>query len=116
MHRSGKITLILTSFFVAALGLASPLSAQPAAPEATPEEATPEEATPEDSDGPSAEDLEKAKEHYAKGKAFFDASEFEKAVDEFKESYKLSKNPVLLYNIAHTHDEIGDAAHGTFLL
>lgn len=49
-----------------------------------------------------------AKDHFGKGKALFEAKEFEAAVAEFKESYKLSKNPVLLYNIAFTHDEIGD--------
>ncbi len=49
-----------------------------------------------------------AKEHFGKGKALFDAKDFEAAVAEFKESYKLSKNAVLLYNIAFTHDEIGD--------
>ncbi len=73
---------------------------------------TPDE-TPAEPTGPSAEDMLKAKEAFMKGKELFDAKDFENAVDQFKESYKLSKNPVLLYNIAFTHDEIGDAQLAT---
>jgi tetratricopeptide (TPR) repeat protein len=58
--------------------------------------------------------MAKAKEHYIAGKTLFDANDFEAAVDKFKESYKLSKNAVLLYNIGFTHDEIGDKQMATF--
>ncbi len=64
--------------------------------------------------GPSEEDMLKAKEHFTKGRELFDAQDFESAVDEFKESYKLSKNAVLLYNIGFTHDEIGDKQMAIF--
>jgi tetratricopeptide (TPR) repeat protein len=85
-----------------------------AAPE-TPADATPApDEAPAPSDGPSAEDMAKAKEQYIAGKALFDAQDYEAAVDKFKESYKLSKNAVLLYNIAFTHDEIGDKQMATF--
>jgi hypothetical protein len=77
-----------------------------AQPEKAPE--TPEAA------GPSAADLEQAKGHFKKGKELFDAKDFENAVKEFKESYRLSKNPVLLYNIAFTLDEIGDKEMALF--
>ena len=73
-----------------------------------------EEEPPAEPTGPSAEDMAKAKEEFIKGKELFDAKDFENAVDQFKESYKLSKNPVLLYNIAFTHDEIGDQQMATF--
>jgi tetratricopeptide (TPR) repeat protein len=85
--------------------------AAPVAPEEAPE-APPEEA-PAEPTGPSPEDMLKAKEAFMKGRELFDAKDFENAVDQFKESYKLSKNPVLLYNIAFTHDEIGDAQLAT---
>ncbi len=84
------------------------------APEAPAPEAPEETPPPAPSEGPSSEDMAKAKEHYIAGKALFDANDFEAAVDKFKESYKLSKNAVLLYNIAFTHDEIGDQQMATF--
>lgn len=89
----------------------------PAAAAATPEApaaaaaAAPTPAVPE---GPTADEMAKAKEHFMKGKELFDTKDFENAVDEFKESFKLSKNPVLLYNIAFTHDEIGDKQMALF--
>ena len=89
---------------------AAPTTAAPA-PEAAPAEA-PEE-TPAEPTGPSPEDMLKAKDAFMKGRELFDAKDYENAVDQFKESYKLSKNPVLLYNIAFTHDEIGDAQLAT---
>jgi tetratricopeptide (TPR) repeat protein len=91
----------------------APEASPEAAPEEVPEEA-PDDAPPAPSEGPSAEDMAKAKEHYIAGKTLFDANDFEAAVDKFKESYKLSKNAVLLYNIAFTHDEIGDKQMATF--
>ncbi|MBL4636787.1 MAG: hypothetical protein JKY56_23250 [Kofleriaceae bacterium] len=100
----------------AAPATATPATATPAT-EATPaaeeeEEEAPE--TPAAPTGPSEEDMVKAKDHFMKGRELFDAKDFESAVDEFKESYKLSKNSVLLYNIAFTHDEIGDKQMATF--
>ncbi|MCP4449656.1 MAG: hypothetical protein GY811_30645 [Myxococcales bacterium] len=94
---------------------AAPAEETPVAEEA-PADETPavEDPAPEESTGPSADDMAKAKEAFFKGRELFDAKDFENAVDQFKESYKLSKNPVLLYNIAFTHDEIGDQQMATF--
>jgi hypothetical protein len=59
---------------------------------------------------PSADELEAAKEAFGKGKALYDKGDKKAAVEEFKQSYRLSKNPVLLYNIGLCYDEIGDKA------
>src|SRR5262245_4934546 len=64
-------------------------------------------AAPRDAHAQTAADLEAAKKAYAKGKAHFEKGEYDKAVEQFKESYRLSKNPVLLYNIALTFEKLG---------
>jgi tetratricopeptide (TPR) repeat protein len=51
--------------------------------------------------------LDAAKQAYADGKALHDKGNFTEAVEKFKESYRLSKNPMLLYNIALTMEEAG---------
>src|SRR5262249_23928921 len=56
---------------------------------------------------PSAADLAAAKKAYAEGKALHDKGSLPEAVEKFKGSYRLSKNPLLLYNIAFTMDEAG---------
>ncbi len=84
------------------------------APEAAPETPAPETPPEAAPTGPSDEDMAKAKEAFVKGNALFEAKDYENAVDQFKESYKLSKNAILLYNIAFTHDEIGDKQMATF--
>jgi len=56
---------------------------------------------------PSAADLAAAKKAYGEGKALHDKGNLADAVEKFKESYRLSKNPLLLYNIAFTMDEAG---------
>lgn len=56
---------------------------------------------------PTQEQLEQAKAAFAAGKAFFDEKKFEEAAEKFKESYRLSRNPVLLYNIGFTFDQLG---------
>tara|TARA_R110002096_G_scaffold299503_6_gene494250 strand:- start:176915 stop:178306 length:1392 start_codon:yes stop_codon:yes gene_type:complete len=91
----------------------APAAAPTAAPTAAPAPEAPPEEAPAEPTGPSPEDMLKAKEAFMKGRELFDAKDYENAVDQFKESYKLSKNPVLLYNIAFTHDEIGDAQLAT---
>ncbi len=61
---------------------------------------------------PTAEQLEQAKKAFADGKSLHDAGKLPEAIEKFKESYRLSKNPLLLYNIGFTLDEAGqkDAA------
>jgi hypothetical protein len=56
---------------------------------------------------PTPEQLEQAKQAFLAGRQLFDDKKFEEAVDKFKESYRLSRNPLLLYNIAFTLDQMG---------
>lgn len=56
-------------------------------------------------DAPTKEQIEAAKKAYNEGKQLHDAGKLGEAVEKFKESYRLSKNAVLLYNIAFTLDE-----------
>jgi hypothetical protein len=56
-------------------------------------------------DAPKKEQLEAAKKAYGEGKQLHDAGKLGEAVEKFKESYRLSKNALLLYNIALTLDE-----------
>ncbi|HVV87522.1 MAG TPA: tetratricopeptide repeat protein, partial [Kofleriaceae bacterium] len=60
------------------------------------------------------EQLEKAKVAYAAGKAAFDAKQMDVAVEKFKESYRLSRNPLLLYNIGFTFDQMGQKDKALF--
>jgi tetratricopeptide (TPR) repeat protein len=59
----------------------------------------------QDSTRPSAADLEAAKAHYQRGAALVEAGDHAAAIDEFKQSYRLSRNALLLYNIAVTLDQ-----------
>jgi hypothetical protein len=54
---------------------------------------------------PNADQLDAAKKAFGEGKAAHDAGKLPEAIEKFKESYRLSRNPVLLYNIALTLDE-----------
>jgi hypothetical protein len=56
---------------------------------------------------PSQKDLAAAKKAFAAGKAFHEKGKLPDAIEKFKESYQLSKNPLLLYNIALTMEEAG---------
>src|SRR5881409_581700 len=58
-------------------------------------------------DKPTKEQLEQAKQAFAEGKALHDQGKVPEAVEKFKESYRLSRNPLLLYNIGLTLDEAG---------
>ena len=58
-------------------------------------------------ESPTPEQIEQAKTAYIEGKALHDAGKLPEAIDKFKESYRLSKNPLLLYNIGFTMDEAG---------
>ncbi len=59
---------------------------------------------------PDAASLEEAKKHFAAGQKAFDGGDLKGAVEEFKESYKLSKNALLLYNIGFVYDKLDDSA------
>ena len=56
-------------------------------------------------DAPTKEQLDQAKKAFAEGKSLHDQGKLAEAVEKFKESYRLSKNPLLLYNIGLTLDE-----------
>jgi hypothetical protein len=56
---------------------------------------------------PTTEQLDAAKKAYSDGKALHQQGKLVEAIDKFKESYRLSKNPLLLYNIGLTLDEAG---------
>jgi len=58
-------------------------------------------------DQPTPAQLDAARQAYADGKALHDKGNYLGAVEKFKESYQLSKNPLLLYNIALTMEEAG---------
>lgn len=57
---------------------------------------------------PTADELARGKEHFARGKKLFDKKNYKGAVAEFKESFRLTRNPLLLYNIGYTFDQLGD--------
>lgn len=56
---------------------------------------------------PTAEELEAAKKAYGEGAKLFAAEKYAEAAEKFKESYRLSRNPVLLYNIGLTFERLG---------
>lgn len=58
-------------------------------------------------DEPTPAQLEKAKKAFGEGKKYFEKGDFPEAVQKFKESYTLSKNPVLLYNIGFANESAG---------
>ncbi len=59
-------------------------------------------------DKPTPEQMEQAKKAFADGKTLFEQNKLKEAVEKFKESYRLSKNPLLLYNIGFTLDQMGN--------
>jgi hypothetical protein len=61
----------------------------------------------DDAAPPTPAQLAAAKKAYADGKALHDKGNLPEAIEKFKESYRLSKNPLLLYNIGFTMDEAG---------
>jgi tetratricopeptide (TPR) repeat protein len=63
--------------------------------------------SPARAEGPTPEQLDAAKKAYGEGKALHEQGKLVEAIEKFKESYRLSKNPVLLYNIGLTLDESG---------
>lgn len=54
---------------------------------------------------PTAADLDKAKKAFLEGKKLHEAGKLMEAIEKFKESHRLSKNPLLLYNIGLVMEE-----------
>jgi tetratricopeptide (TPR) repeat protein len=65
-------------------------------------------------EAPTKEQLDNAKKAFGEGKALYDEGKFAEAVEKFKESYRLSRNPLLLYNIGHTLDQAGQKEKALF--
>jgi hypothetical protein len=65
-------------------------------------------------DEPTKEQLEQAKKAFAEGNALYEEGKVPEAIEKFKESYRLSKKPVLLYNIGHALDGAGDKQKALF--
>jgi hypothetical protein len=95
---------------------ATPPTATPPAPTPAPTPTPPPGPVADAGDGgkaipppppPTPEQLEKAKAAFAAGKKAFDDKQLDVAVEKFKESYRLSRNPLLLYNIGFTFDQMG---------
>jgi hypothetical protein len=68
--------------------------------------------------GPTRADVDersKAKALYNAGIAHYNLAEFKDALDSFKEAYRVHHDPVLLFNIAQCHRQLGEfAAAATF--
>jgi tetratricopeptide (TPR) repeat protein len=67
-----------------------------------------------------AQDVGKARELFVSGSKHFDLGEYEQALADFKEAYRVKDDPVLLYNIAQCHrllkhDEEALRAYKSFL-
>jgi hypothetical protein len=52
-------------------------------------------------------DDELAKGHYMAGKAYYDQARYSEAIREFREAYRLSPKPALLFNIAQALERMG---------
>jgi len=62
-----------------------------------------------DAPPPTPEQIEAAKKAFAEGKKLHSEGKYAEAIEKFKESYRLSRNPLLLYNIGFTMDEAKEA-------
>jgi tetratricopeptide (TPR) repeat protein len=67
-----------------------------------------------DEPAPTPEQIEAAKKAFGEGKKLHGEGKYAEAVEKFKESYRLSKNPLLLYNIGFTMDEAKEADMALF--
>jgi hypothetical protein len=59
---------------------------------------------------PTPAAIEEAKKHFLKGQELYNAGNAQGAVEEFKQAYKLSRNALLLYNVAFVYDGLQDSA------
>jgi tetratricopeptide (TPR) repeat protein len=55
------------------------------------------------------ETIARAKEHYINGKEHYAAKRYQEALDAFKESYNLSGEPNLLFNLGLCSEKVGDS-------
>ena len=69
--------------------------------------ALPPRAAQADDAVPTSAELARAKQAYTDGKQLHDAGKLAEAIEKFKQSYDLSHNPLLLYDIGLTMQELG---------
>jgi hypothetical protein len=62
----------------------------------------------EDAPAPSKDQLDAAKKAFEEADTLYKAGKPREAIVKLEESYRLSRNVVLLYNIAHAYDQAGD--------
>jgi hypothetical protein len=56
---------------------------------------------------PTKDELAQAKQAFEEGNALFKAGKLPEAIEKLKESFRLSRNAFLLYNIGHSYDQLG---------
>src|SRR5262249_17400145 len=56
-------------------------------------------------------DIEAARIHFQAGKQYYDRGHYNESISEFKEAYRLSNAPALLYNMAQAFEKMGDLQH-----
>ena len=78
MRQRSLVFLTVIGVALGSLSVATPALAAPAAPS----------------------DTERAKQYYISGSKHFDLAEYDQALADFKEGYRLKDDPVFLYNIA----------------
>lgn len=103
----GRLSTLALIVSICLGGLAATAVAQPGDPADGGKEAPP-------LPPPTPEQLEQAKQAFIAGKALFDEKKFESAAEKFKESYRLSRNPLLLYNVAFTFDQLAQKDMAVF--
>lgn len=95
----------ITTLLVAGLSGFAPGRGQAQTPAA---EAPPEAAAPAEAGGPTEAEAT-AVTRYREGVAHFKAGRFAEALERFDVAYKLDPRPVLLFNLARVHEEMGHA-------
>ncbi|MFH1131047.1 MAG: tetratricopeptide repeat protein [Pseudomonadota bacterium] len=70
---------------------------------------------------PNKANLELAKQHFLLGRTYFEQGAYSKALEAFKEAYRLSKKSDLLYNVAKCYENLGNlkaaiAEYGNYLI
>jgi hypothetical protein len=63
--------------------------------------------TPAPAAAPTKDELAQAKKAFEEGNALFKAGKLPEAIEKLKESFRLSRNAFLLYNIGHSYDQLG---------
>ena len=56
----------------------------------------------------SSASAQAAKQHFMAGQSYYQQGRYEKAIEEFEEAYRLDPKPLLLYNIAQSHEKLGN--------